>query len=42
MRNRLIHEYFDVRLDAVWETIQRDVPVLISQLEAIVPAEDTP
>lgn len=39
MRNRLIHEYFDVRLDVLWETIQRDVPVLLAQLEAIVPTE---
>lgn len=39
MRNRLIHEYFDVRLDVLWETIQRDVPALIAQLELLVPAE---
>lgn len=41
MRNRLVHEYFDVRLDVVWETIQRDLPVLLAQLEAVVPLEDT-
>jgi uncharacterized protein with HEPN domain len=40
MRNRLIHEYFEVRLDVVWETIQRNGPDLITRLEAIVPAED--
>lgn len=39
IRNRLIHKYFDVRLDVVWETIQRDVPLLIAQLEALVPPE---
>ena len=40
MRNRLIHEYFSVRLDVVWETIHKDIPGLIAGLEAIVPAED--
>lgn len=40
MRNRLIHEYFSVRLDVVWATIQQDVPQLIGQLESLVPAED--
>jgi uncharacterized protein with HEPN domain len=40
MRNRLIHEYFDIRLDVVWETIQRDLPALVAELEAIVPEED--
>lgn len=37
MRNRMIHEYFDVRFDVVWDTIQNDIPTLIRQLEAIVP-----
>jgi uncharacterized protein with HEPN domain len=40
MRNRLIHEYFDIRLDVVWETIQRDLPALVAKLAAIVPEED--
>ncbi|NNJ10287.1 DUF86 domain-containing protein [Chloroflexales bacterium ZM16-3] len=37
MRNRLIHEYFDVRLDVVWTTVQRDIPQLLQQLVAVVP-----
>jgi len=32
-RNRLIHAYFDVNLDVVWETVQNDLPPLISTLE---------
>lgn len=40
MRNRMIHEYFDVRLDIVWDAVQYDIPTLISQLEAIVPPDD--
>lgn len=40
MRNRLVHEYFDIRLDVIWETIEKDLPVLVSQLEPIVPDEN--
>ena len=39
MRNRLVHEYFRVNLARVWETVKRDIPVLISQLEPLVPPE---
>ena len=39
MRNRLIHAYFDVNLDIVWETVQNDVPRLISLIEPLVPPE---
>ena len=33
MRNRLIHAYYDVNLDLVWQTIQQDLPSLIASLE---------
>ena len=36
MRNRLIHGYFYINLDIVWNTVKFDVPVLIEQLESIV------
>ncbi len=35
MRNRLIHGYFEVDLDIVWEAVSRNVPILIEQLEKI-------
>ena len=35
MRNRLIHGYFAVNLTIVWDTIQRDLPVLETQIRAI-------
>lgn len=41
MRNRLIHAYFDVNLDIVWQTIKTDLPDLIKALEKIVPPEGT-
>ena len=34
MRNILIHDYDDVDLDVVWDTIQRDLPPLIARLAA--------
>jgi uncharacterized protein with HEPN domain len=37
MRNRLVHAYFDIRLDTVWNTIQQDIPQLAAALEAIAP-----
>ena len=36
LRNRLVHAYFDVDLDRVWDTVQDDLPTLIEQLETIV------
>jgi uncharacterized protein with HEPN domain len=36
MRNRLIHVYFDVDLDVVWETVQHDLPDLKRKLETML------
>lgn len=36
MRNRLIHAYFDVDLDTVWNTVTKDLPVLKAELEKIL------
>jgi uncharacterized protein with HEPN domain len=36
MRNRLIHVYFDIDLDRVWDTITEDLPPVIAALEKIV------
>lgn len=33
MRNRLIHAYFDINLDIVWNTLTQDLPLLIVELE---------
>ena len=40
MRNRLIHAYFDVNLDILWETVTVSIPALIPQLEAILDDKD--
>jgi uncharacterized protein with HEPN domain len=33
MRNRLIHAYFDVDHDRVWDTIEQDLPPLVDALK---------
>jgi len=35
MRDRLVHAYFDVNLDVVWQTVTQDLPPLIGRLEDI-------
>lgn len=40
MRNRVIHEYFDVDLDILWETVKVSIPALAKQLAPLVPEED--
>lgn len=39
MRHRLVHGYFTVDYDALWDVVRNDLPKLIPQLEAIVPPE---
>lgn len=36
MRNRLIHVYFDIDLDRVWDTITDDLPPLIALIESAI------
>lgn len=36
MRNRLIHGYFDVDLDIVWNTVITDLPDLLVKLKSII------
>jgi uncharacterized protein with HEPN domain len=33
MRHRLIHAYYDINRDVLWQTITEDLPTLITQLE---------
>jgi uncharacterized protein with HEPN domain len=37
MRNRLIHGYFDINYDIVWDTIIHDIPDLIQLLKQLLP-----
>jgi uncharacterized protein with HEPN domain len=36
MRNRIAHAYFDLSINAVWDTIDTALPDLISRLPAII------
>ena len=40
MRHRLIHAYFDVNLDIVWQTVNKDLPELEKALKSITPPEE--
>jgi uncharacterized protein with HEPN domain len=40
MRNRLVHEYDEIDLDVVWDTIVNSMPVLIVELEKLVPLDE--
>ena len=41
MRNRLIHAYFDINLDVVWNTLSEDLPPLATELEKILSTKDS-
>lgn len=36
MRNRLIHGYFDINVQLVWNTVKRNLPPLISSLKQAI------
>ncbi|MEW6658623.1 MAG: DUF86 domain-containing protein [Thermodesulfobacteriota bacterium] len=40
MRHRLVHDYFQIITEKVWETVVKDIPALISQIEPLVPPEN--
>ena len=40
IRNRLIHAYFDIDIDIVWQTVTEELPGLIAQLQAIVAEQE--
>jgi len=36
MRNHLVHVYFDVDLDILWDSVAKDLPPLIAEIEKII------
>lgn len=36
MRNRLTHGYFDIDMAQVWETVERDIPALGTQMDDVL------
>ena len=39
LRNLLIHQYFMINLDTIWNSIEQDIPVLVQNVEPLVPPE---
>jgi len=39
IRHRLVHAYYDINLDILWETVQRELPPLIEALERVIRRE---
>ena len=39
MRDKLIHGYFGVDLDAVWDTVKKDIPLLKEEVKKIIVKE---
>jgi uncharacterized protein with HEPN domain len=35
MRNKLVHHYFGINVEVVWQTIYEDLPILIEALKGI-------
>ena len=40
MRDKLIHDYFGVDLDAVWDTVEKDIPLLKREIKRIIEKEE--
>jgi uncharacterized protein with HEPN domain len=36
MRNILVHDYFRINAEIVWQTVERDIPILKEQLAALI------
>jgi len=39
MRNRLIHAYFEINTETVWETATTEIPAVLPQLQALATTE---
>ena len=39
IRNKVVHDYFDVAWDVVWNTVREDFPPLLEQISSLLPAE---
>lgn len=35
IRNKVVHDYFDVAWDVVWDTVKQDLPPLLKQIESL-------
>ena len=40
MRDRLVHDYDEVKLDLVWQVIRTNIPELLEYITPLLPIED--
>ncbi len=36
IRNKVVHDYFDIAWDVVWDTVEQDLPPLLEQVRALL------
>lgn len=36
IRNKVVHDYFDVAWDVVWDTVKQDLPPLLEQVKSLL------
>ncbi len=42
MRNRLVHEYFRIIPELVWDVVEKEIPELLRLIEPLVPPDEAP
>ncbi|MBI5822559.1 MAG: DUF86 domain-containing protein [Chloroflexi bacterium] len=40
MRNKLVHRYFGINLEVIWQTLSEDLPMLADALQEIIRREE--
>jgi uncharacterized protein with HEPN domain len=40
LRHRIVHEYFRLDLNVIWEIVRKDVPSLLAAVEPLVPPRE--
>ena len=40
MRNRIVHNYINIKYEVVWKVVTNDLPPLVSVLERIIPPDN--
>ncbi len=35
LRNAIVHQYYDLALDVLWDTVHKDIPILIAQMDQL-------
>ena len=39
LRNRVVHGYFEVDLNLIWQIVHQDIPILLDQLQDLLPPD---